>query len=133
MISKKLRTIFLISIPLFVAHGLEEYFTGFYNVDSIFQFIIQPLDKMSFSQGAFLEFQILFWLLLVIAFFLLQSRKTALYLMTILGVFFILELEHIAKAVISGNYYPGLVTATLFPFIGFFYWKELLREFKAGK
>ena len=31
MISTRLKNIFALSIPVFIAHGPEEYFTGFYN------------------------------------------------------------------------------------------------------
>ena len=33
MISQRLKTIFAVSIPFFIAHGLEEIFNGFYNID----------------------------------------------------------------------------------------------------
>ena len=54
MISKKIQNLFLISIFLFIAHGLEEYFTGFYNVDSLFYFAFRHFENMSVFQAAFL-------------------------------------------------------------------------------
>jgi len=32
MISQNLKNIFLLLIPIFIAHGLEEYFTDFYHM-----------------------------------------------------------------------------------------------------
>ena len=43
------------------------------------------------------------------------------------GIIFIYELHHLYKAVLTGGYYPGLITALLFPVIGYFYWRELLK------
>ena len=132
MISNKLQNIFLLSIPLFIAHGLEEYFTGFYKVDSIFFFIFQSFETMSVFQATFLLFQIMLWALLIIA-YLMLSRKFVIGLLTILGIFFVLELHHLTDALIRLEYYPGMITGILFPIIGFFYWKELIKNWKQGK
>ncbi len=48
MISQKLKTIFCISIPVFIAHGLEEYFNGFYNTDSSFRFFFHYFQVKGF-------------------------------------------------------------------------------------
>lgn len=127
MISKRLQNLFLISIPLFIAHGLEEYFTGFYNTDSIFYFVFQPFGSMSVFQATFLLFQIMIWILLIVS-YLILSRRMLLKLLTFLGLIFVFELSHLIKALISWNYYPGLITGLLFPIIGFFYWKELIKN-----
>jgi len=132
MISNKLQNIFLLSIPLFIAHGLEEYFTGFYKVDSIFLFIFQSFETMSVFQATFLLFQIMLWALLIIA-YLMLSRRFVIGLLTILGVFFVLELHHLIDALIRLEYYPGMITGILFPVIGFFYWKELIKNWKQSK
>ena len=60
MISQKLKTLFYISIPVFIAHGLEEFFNGFYNVDWSFRFVFGFLNKILAGFGndknAFLKF-----------------------------------------------------------------------------
>lgn len=129
MISKKLKTIFAISIPVFIAHGLEEYFTGFYNIDGISRFVFSPFGNMTIFQATFLLFQIMIWLLLIISLLLITSDKWRLRLMLIPGIIYIFELHHIWKAFESWSYYPGVITAIAFPFIAFFFWKELLKEF----
>lgn len=75
MISKKLKNIFLMSIPLFVAHGLEEYFTNFYNIDPISKFVFGYFEKMSIYQATFLLFQIMIWIFLVISYLLITNEK----------------------------------------------------------
>lgn len=130
MISQKLKTIFFISIPVFVAHGLEEYFNGFYNADPIFKFFFHYFDAMPIPQATFLLFQIMLWVALIIFAFLLLSEKWRLRLMIIPGLIYILELHHFLEALVSAGYYPGAITAIAFPIIGFLFWKELLKNFQ---
>jgi len=130
MISQKLKTIFFISIPVFIAHGLEEYFHGFYNVDSSFKFFFHYFDAMSIPQSTFVLFQIMFWLALIVFAFLITSGKWQLRFMVIPGLIYILELHHFWKALMLGGYYPGVITAIAFPIIGFLFWKELLKNFQ---
>ena len=131
MISKKLRIIFVASIPVFIAHGLEEYFTGFYNVDGIFKFVFQPFESMTIPQATFLLFQIMIWLLLIVSALLITNSKWQLRLMIIPGLIYIFEFHHIWKALTSGSYYPGVITAISFPILAFLFWKQLLKEFAA--
>ncbi|KKW22594.1 MAG: hypothetical protein A2W52_02485 [Candidatus Taylorbacteria bacterium RIFCSPHIGHO2_02_49_25] len=128
MISRKLKVVFGLSIPLFILHGIEEYRTGFYNVDKLYQFIFRPFSEMSGNQVMFITFQIMLWLLLVVSFLLVASERWRLRMIAVLGVVYILELQHIWKAVVSWSYHPGLITALAFPVIGFFFWRELIKS-----
>lgn len=130
MITSRLKYLFLISIPVFIAHGLEEYFTGFYDIDQLDQIVFSPLAAMSTHQATFAMFQIMFWILLIVSFLLIfKYERWRLYLITFLGLIFIFELHHLYKAVAVGGYYPGLISALAFPVLGFFWWKELLKNF----
>ena len=126
--SNKLKTIFIISIPIFIAHGLEEFFNGFYNVDWSFKFVFGFLDTMTVSQATFLVFQIMLWLAFIVFAFLIASEKWRLRLMVLPGIIYIFELHHIWKTLENWSYYPGVITAIAFPIIGFLFWKELLKE-----
>ncbi len=128
MISRKLKTIFGLSIPLFVLHGIEEYRTGFYKVDELVQFISRPFLEMSGHQTMFITLQVMFWLLLIVSFLLVASERWRFRIMVVFGLVYVLELQHIWKAVTSWNYYPGLITAFLFPIVGYFFWKELIKN-----
>ncbi|KKU50496.1 MAG: hypothetical protein UX71_C0001G0151 [Parcubacteria group bacterium GW2011_GWA1_47_10] len=130
MISHKLKNIFIFSIPVFIAHGLEEYFTGLYNNDWSIQFISGFLESMSTPQAIFLVFQIMLWLALVVFALLIISEKWRLRLMVIPGLVYIFELYHILKSVSVAGYYPGLITSLLFPVIAVFFWVELIRNYK---
>ncbi len=128
MISQKIKIIFYISIPIFIAHGLEEIFNGFSNVDWSFKFVFGFLDTMTVPQSTFLLFQIMLWLAFIVFAFLIASEKWRLRLMVLPGIIYIFELHHIWKALAGWSYYPGVITAVSFPFIAFFFWKELLKN-----
>jgi len=129
MVSFRLRLLFLTAAFLFVLHGAEEYLTGFTHVDSIFRLVFVPLLSGDPSRTFFVTFQIMTGVLLLIAFLLLQGRKWILRLLCIPGIVMVLELRHVFQALMIQSYYPGSLTALLFPIVAFLYWKELLREF----
>ncbi len=128
MISQKLKTLLLISIPAFIAHGLEEILNSFYNIDSHSKFLLGGLNSLPTPQATFILFQIMIWLMLIVAYLLLLGPKWQLRLMFIPGFIFIYELHHLYKAISVGGYYPGIITAVLLYVIGFFFWKELIKN-----
>jgi len=130
MISQKLKNIFYISVPVFIAHGLEEILNGFYNVDWSTKIVFGFLDGMSLPQATFVVFQIMLWLALIIFAFLITSEKWRLRLMFLPGIIFIVELHHPWSAITSLGYYPGVITSIPLVIIGFLFWKELLSNFK---
>ena len=133
MITNKLKTIFGISTLLFIAHGLEEIVFGFATNDSHVAFMFGKLATLPTMQALFIIFQITLWFLLIVSYLLLLGPKWQLRLLYVLGLVFIYELHHLYKAIDIGSYYPGLVTAMPLYIIGFFFWKELLKNNKGQK
>ncbi|MEK7530855.1 MAG: HXXEE domain-containing protein [Patescibacteria group bacterium] len=129
MITSRLKTIFALSIPLFIAHGVEEILTGFYNLDAWDEWIFGLLPFASIHEAMFVTFQAMLWLLLIVAFILLLGERQRFYMLALLGVIFVFELHHPIKALIAGGYYPGLVTSLAFPILAFLFWREWLRNF----
>lgn len=129
-ISAKLQSLFLLSIPLFILHGLEEYFTGFYLEDPIFKLVFGPVLSMGTAQASFLVFQVMIWALLLVSYAVLARSKPLHGLLVFLGLVFIFEFHHLVEAILAGSYYSGVVTGTLLPIVGIFYWKELIRCWK---
>jgi hypothetical protein len=113
---------------LFIAHGAEELMTGFYNMDSHVKFMFGFVESLTPLHAAFLVFQIMLWLMLIVSYLLLRGEKWQLRLMAIPGLVMVYELHHIYKAIVVGGYYPGLITALFFPIIGLFFWKEYLNS-----
>ena len=97
MISQKLKTLFYISVPVFIAHGLEEIFNGFYNVDWFFKFAFGFLETMSVPQATFIVFQIMIWLAFIVFAFLITGEKWRLWLMLLPGIIYIFELPTFGK------------------------------------
>lgn len=123
----KLEFVFLLLIVLFVIHGLEEYFTGFYEIDWSYRFIFGSLSDIP---QVFLLYQLGLWLLLLLTFLLLKRGKRITWLLVAMGIVSILELQHVYAALTQGSYYPGLITSLLFPVVAVYYWKELLKYIK---
>lgn len=130
MISEKLKTIFIISIPFFMVHGLEELFNGFYNIDWSTKLVFGFLYEMPVPQATFWVFQIMMWLALIVIAFLITSEKWRLRLMFLPGIIFIVELHHPWSAITFWSYYPGLISSIPVLIIGFLFWKELLKNWK---
>ncbi len=130
-ITRKLRNIFGLSVLLFIAHGVEEFLTHFYESDALDQAIFGNLFGTLSTHGAtFVTFQIMFWLLLSISFLLLLGEKWQFRILAIAGVIYIYESHHIIKAILEGGYYPGLITSLAFPFLAILFWKEWFRIYK---
>ena len=127
MITQKLKKIFLLSIILWIIHGIEELATGFYNVDSQVKSMFGFAERLTSIHSAFLVFQIMFWLMLIVSYLLILDPKWHVRLMFIPGLVMVYESYHIYKAIMVGGYYPGLVTALFFPIVAFFLWKELIK------
>src|SRR3989338_1548203 len=124
MISNGLQFIFLVSILASIAHNLEEYIARRHGADITSKFISKYL-KISIPQGTHHLFQIIFWILLAI-FFLNFVDRWPLWFFPLFGTIYIFETHHFLKVFRSWRYSPGLITALLFPAIGFFFWKELI-------
>ena len=130
MISTKLKTIFAISIPLFIAHGVEEIMTGFYSVDAWDAYLFQPFAQLSLHGVMFVTFQLMLWLLLIVSLALLSGDRWRFRMLAVIGVVYVFELHHVFKAILAGGYYPGLITSLAFPVIAYFFWKEWIAVYK---
>lgn len=126
MISEKFKTLILLSAIFFGLHGAEEYVTGFYQTDSWSRYVFQLFEPMTSLQAAFLMFQIMIGVILIVSYLLLKGGKVILIPAIFLGGIFIFELHHLVKAIEVQDYYPGIITAIAIYLLGFFYWKEFL-------
>lgn len=113
MISQKLKMIFGIWALVFIAHGLEEIFSGFSTVDSQVAFWFGNVNYLPTAQATFVIFQIMFWFMLIGGCLFLLGPKWHLRMMFVTGVIFVYELHHLYKAMSVGGYYPGIATAIL--------------------
>lgn len=128
MISKHLRLLFLLSLLLIAAHGVEETFTGFRHTDS---FVVAFGNFFNMTPEAFYwTFHILWWILLPSVYIFLRKSTFMLPLLTIFSIVFIFELHHVIKALMASQYYPGVITASFYPILGIFFYKELIKNWR---
>lgn len=126
MISNRLKNLFYLSVALIYFHALEEVLTGFPSSDS---FTI--IGSKIFGTTPEIFYWVLHgvWLLGVpLIFILARKSKLLSSLMALFGAVFIVEFHHLIKALLRVNYYPGMITAFLYPVVGMFYWKQLLAD-----
>ena len=108
------RTLLMTAIVL-ALHAAEEYFTGFYNVDSIIHWLASTLEIQPLSAWILVEAAVFALVGLV---YLFQSQKI---LWAILLLFIFAQLYHFYLA-LSQHEYGGLITAFLFiPLLWFVY------------
>ena len=130
MITSRLKIIFALSIPLFIAHGIEEIMTGFYKLDAWDEWIFGLLSFTSIHEAMFATFQVMLWLALIVFLLSLFGERARFYLLAFAGIIYVFELHHPIKAALAGGYYPGLVTSLVFPVIAYFFWREWLKIYK---
>lgn len=130
MISKRLRFLFLLSLLLVAAHGVEEVSTGFLYRDSFIKYFA---DLGSREEVFYWTFHIMWWFLLIVSFLFTLSSKWALRLLTLFGVVFIFEIHHVIKGIITWNYYPGMITGFFYPILGIFYWRQVLKDWRGNR
>lgn len=128
MTTSRLKNIFLIAIPFFIAHEIEEWLTNFWDTDALTKFVSQYFQTI--SQATFVGWNAAFILSLIAIFLVLKGGKSTLFVMWALGFIFIFELNHAIKALASFSYYSGAITSIPLLIIGFFFWKELIKQWR---
>lgn len=125
---RKFQLLLYLTVTAFILHTIEEYQTKLYNVDP---FIVWFSNYTGIS-GVFiyLGIQALGFLLIFIMLFHSYRQHFNKLLAIILGLGFLLELLHPYSSIRVRGYYPGLYSGLGLVFIGYFYWKELVTNFK---
>ena len=131
MASEKLKLLFAISIPIFMAHGLEEFWTDFYSVDPHYRWLFSPFEGMPVYKATFVLFNLMAWLWLVTSLLLISGAKWQLRLALLPMLLYVFELHHLLDIAAARGYTPGAVTGVAFPFLTFFYGRQWLRDLTA--
>lgn len=130
MITRRLRLLTLAGIVLMVLHGVEEWASGFFNVDPSFEFFAGLVSSK--EEALFLAFQATWWLLLILFGLLTFSPKWRLRGLGLFGAVMVFEWVHLASSLRSGGYFPGAVTAMLFVPLGVAFWVEFVRAYRCA-
>lgn len=128
MISNRFKKIILLLIATIYLHGFEEIVTVFYKNDWIMKYFSSFFKTI--PQAQYYASHITWWLMIGPALLLAFGGKLRLYILTLFGLFFVVELHHLIDAIQISKYYPGVITNIAFEIIGIFYWKELILAWK---
>ena len=128
MTSKKLKNFLVLSIVVVYLHFFEEVISGFYLNDWIMKYISSHFQTI--NQAQYYASHVVWILMIGPAALLALGGKWTLRVLTLYGFFFIFELHHLIDAIRTLNYYPGVITSIIFEIIGFFYWKELINNWR---
>lgn len=132
MISNKFKKIFLLGLALIYLHGIEEILFGFWKVDSVLMTWNDFL--VSIPQAVYYASHIAWWILLIPIALLVVGGRWSLAGLALFGIVWFIEIHHLVGAIfITHSYYPGMVTALLYPIVGVFYYRELIQNFKKIK
>ncbi|OGG29407.1 hypothetical protein A2971_03910 [Candidatus Gottesmanbacteria bacterium RIFCSPLOWO2_01_FULL_46_21] len=128
MVSSKLKKILLISLLLIYAHGLEEIITGFYPRDRYMIFFSSLFTDV--PQATYWISHTMIWFFFFISFLLVIGGRWKFIVLALFGSIFFIELHHSIDALLTNGYYPGMITATFYPVVGIFYWRQLLIDWR---
>lgn len=132
MISDNLKKIFLLGLVFIYAHGIEEILFGFWKVDSVLMTWNNFLT--SIPQAVYYASHIAWWLLLIPIAMLTIGGRWALGGLALFGIVWFIEIHHVIGAVfVTHSYYSGMITALLYPVVGIFYYRELIKNFRKNR
>jgi len=131
MLSNKLKHLFLLSLILIYAHGVEEIINNFQYSDSFMVYGANLFNTM--PEIFYWVSHLISWPSLPILFLLFRKNRLGLFLMTLYGFVFFIELHHPIKGLLIGSYYPGMNTAMVYPIFGIFYWKQIIEDWKMAR
>ncbi len=127
IVSNRLRRIFFVSLGLIYLHGIEEVLTGFQFNDSFMVFFAGLFDITPAS--FYWISHIIWWVMVPLLYFVFRNNTRVLFpLLALFGLVFVIEIHHLVKGLIAFSYYPGAVTAFFYTVVGYFYWKQVLRD-----
>ena len=124
MVSTSFAIIFLLSVLLHYAHGVECVKAKFYEAEPNFYFFTRKLKTI--PESVYFVFHGSFWLFILLAFFLLLGGRWIFIPLCLYGLLFLTEGHHFIKAAQRKKYYPGAITSVLFPILGVLYWFQLI-------
>ena len=128
MTSKRLDPLFLAALILIYLHGLEEVLAGFQHIDSFMEFGGRLFNTS--TENFYWFSHLLWWLAVPVIFLIFRKKPIILPLLALFGAVFFIETHHLVKSLLVQSYYPGMITAFLYPIFGIYFYKELIGKWK---
>lgn len=111
------RTLFYISVPLFLLHVIEEYLTLYY--PTLFGVTYRTA---TLPQAHFIRVEAVVITVLLILTYLLYKKRLPGIFMLLPGLLYLYQSEHIYHTYEAHTYYPGIFTGLLLFILGIFFW-----------
>ncbi len=129
MISRKLKLILFLTLGLIYLHGLEEVISGFQFDDPWMVWAGNLVDTK--TEVFYWTFHLMWWILVPIAIILIVGNRRWIYsLLALFGLVYFTELHHTLKGILAGSYFPGMITGIIYPILGVFYWRQLIKDWR---
>jgi len=123
--SKKIEKYLLSFIILFIAHSIEEYLAGFYNVHPYFKLLVQNIGTPSLEIKGII-FILAMLALLIILFLRFKKGNGKIGVPVFFCALGLYELEHIIRALLIKAYYPGAIAAFPLFILGILIFRDLI-------
>lgn len=128
MITRRFKTVTLLSVAAMILHGIEEIHQNFFEHYTLFKTLSRMFDSK--EEALFIAFQITFWGVLLLFYAMTLGEKWRFRVLMIFGFILLYENQHIIEAVFTRKYYPGLITALIILPLSLFFWWEIYLHFK---
>ena len=128
MVTRRLQTITLISALAMILHGVEEIYQHFYAHYTLFKTLSRLFASK--EEALFVAFQITLWAVLLLFFALTLGEKWRFRILMVFGLTLLYENQHIFRAIIERQYYPGLITALIILPLSLAFWWEIYLHYR---
>ena len=128
MMTRRLKTITLLSAVAMILHGLEEIQQHFYHHYTLFITLSRMFDSK--EEALFVAFQITLWGVLLLFYALTLGEKWRFRILMGFGVILLYENQHIFRALVAREYYPGLITALIILPLSLAFWWEIYVHYR---
>lgn len=126
-IPKKITKLYFLSVPLFLLHVAEEYFTLYYPL------LFGVTYRYDLPKERFITVETIVIIMLFVFAFLLYKKLLPTFALILPGMLYVWQLEHIYYVVNLHIYYQGIFTGLFLVILGGFYWKDIIVFFLKGK
>lgn len=128
MVTRRLKTITLLSALAMILHGVEEIYQHFYSHYTLFKTLSRLFASK--EEALFVTFQITLWGVLLLFFALTLGEKWRFRLLMLFGFILLYENQHIFRAIVERQYYPGLITALIILPLSLAFWWEIYLHYR---
>jgi hypothetical protein len=129
IITRRLKTIVLLSVIAMIMHGIEEIHQGFYATYTLFARVSHMFSTK--SEALFMGYQVTWWVALALIFALVLSETWRFRILLVYGLVLVYENQHIYHAILERKYYPGVLSSLVILPLSIAFWWEVYLQYRA--